>query len=129
MNIHDIYADTPESEPRYRSPPKGKTAAIRALRDSDDFRKLREEYLHRAKNVHNRDGTKGEKCWLCGNPIDYKLKYPHPQSWSLDHAIPIKDNPALTLNPSNFRSAHITCNRRRGSDEPAIDLGIPSQIW
>jgi 5-methylcytosine-specific restriction endonuclease McrA len=125
----DIYDDTPETEPKYHSPPNPRTAALRQLRDSDEFRRVREQYLRHAKNVHNRDGTKGEKCWLCGQPIDYSLKYPHPQSWSLDHAIPVKDNPALTLNSSNFRSSHITCNRRRGSDDPDIDLGVPSEIW
>ena len=129
MSIDDIYADTPESEPKYYRPPNPKAAANKALRDSDDFRKARKLYLQYAKTVHNRDGVKGEKCWLCGNPIDYRLKYPHPLSWSLEHAITIKENPALALNPSNFRSAHLDCNRRRGSDEPGIDLGVPSEIW
>jgi hypothetical protein len=66
---------------------------------------------------------------LCGQPIDYRLKFPHPRSWSLDHAIPIKDNPALMLNAGNFRSAHYDCNARLGTDEPPIEMGSPSECW
>jgi 5-methylcytosine-specific restriction endonuclease McrA len=127
--MYDQYADTPESEPKIYSRPNPRTAAVRALRDSDEFRKLRAEYRFRAQHHRNPDGTIGEPCWLCFEPILYNLKYPDYRSWSCDHAIPIKDNPALTLNPSNLRSAHLDCNRRRGSDAPQIDLGTPSEIW
>ena len=89
----------------------------------------RERYLAKASKHHNADGSKGEHCWLCGEPVDYRLRYPHPRSWTLDHAVPVKQDPSLMLNPSNFRSAHLECNYYRGSDEPPLDLGEPSEIW
>jgi hypothetical protein len=66
---------------------------------------------------------------LCGQPIDYRLKFPHPRSWSLDHVVPVKENPAMMLNASNWRSAHLDCNNHRQTDEPPIDLRIPSEVW
>jgi hypothetical protein len=126
MNIYD---ETPETEPRVQSRLPSKNAAIRQLRSSLEYQNVREQYRSRAKAHHNKDGTKGEHCWLCGEAIDYRLKFPHPRSWSLDHAVPIKDNPSLMLNASNFRSAHLDCNNHRQSDAPRIDLGEPSEIW
>jgi 5-methylcytosine-specific restriction endonuclease McrA len=108
-------------------PSKG--ANVRAMRSSLEYQRAREEFLYRARHHRNHDGTNGEHCWLCGQPIDYRLKFPHPRSWSLDHAIPVKDNPTLMLNASNFRSAHLDCNNHRQSAEPPIDLGTPSEIW
>jgi 5-methylcytosine-specific restriction endonuclease McrA len=99
------------------------------LRTSTEYQKAREEYRYRAQHHRNRDGTTGEKCWLCSQPIDYLLKFPHPRSWSLDHVVPVKDNPALMLNAAGWRSAHFDCNSRRGSDAAPIDLGEPSEAW
>ena len=127
--MRDIYDDCPENEPRVKSQLPSKRAAIRKLRSSSEYQTARDHYLQRAKNHHNPDNTKGEHCWLCGEPIDYRLKFPHPRSWSLDHAIPISENPALMLNPSNFRSSHLDCNNHRQSDAPRIEMGEPSEIW
>jgi hypothetical protein len=66
---------------------------------------MQTQNLFWAKHHRNRDGTTGEHCWLCNGPIDYRLKSPHPRSCSLDHAVPIADNPRLMLHPGNFRSA------------------------
>ena len=124
-----IWDDTPETAPKIQSTLPSKDAAKRAMRSSKEYQNAREQYKTQAKAHHNPDGTKGEKCWLCGEAIDYRLKFPHPRSWSLDHVIPVKENPALMLNSSNFRSAHLDCNNHRQSDAPAIDLGTPSEIW
>jgi 5-methylcytosine-specific restriction endonuclease McrA len=129
MNIQDVYNDCPEGEPRVRSTLPSKGAAIRKLRSSLEYQNVRKQYRSRAKAHHNPDGTKGEPCWICGQPVDYRLKWPHPRSWSLDHVIPVSDNPALLLNPSNFRSAHCDCNNHRQTGEPPIELGEPSEIW
>lgn len=77
------------------------------------------------------DGTRvmGKKCWLCNKPIDYRLPYPHPDCWSLDHKIPVADRPDLFLDENNWEAAHLDCNKRRGTDEPHLDLGVPSRIW
>lgn len=68
-------------------------------------------------------------CWLCHNPIDYTLPNPHPDSWSLDHALTVKDAPHLVSDPHNFRPSHLACNQQRGTDEPRIDIGTPSEVW
>jgi hypothetical protein len=126
---YDEYDDCPETAPKIKSTINHNAAAVRAMRKSREYNVARDQFRIRAKNVHNKDGSKGQPCWLCGQPIDYRLKYPHPRSWTVDHAIPIKENFGLMLNPANFRSAHLDCNMYRGTDAPRIDLGVPSEIW
>ena len=51
-------------------------------------------------------------CALCGRPVDFTLKYPHPMSATIDHIIPI----ARGGHPSdmdNLQLAHLTCNRKK----------------
>ena len=51
-------------------------------------------------------------CALCGRPVDFTLKYPHPMSATIDHIIPI----ARGGHPSdmdNLQLAHLTCNRQK----------------
>jgi hypothetical protein len=129
MNTDDVYLDTPESEPRVKSQLPSNGAAVRKLRSSREYQRPREEFRYRARAHHNPDGTKGEPCWLCGEAIDYRLTFPHPRSWSLDHVIPVAENPALMLNVSNWRSAHLDCNNHRQTGELRLGLGIPSEIW
>jgi hypothetical protein len=128
-NIFDEYADTPETAPKIKSQLPSNGAAVRKLRTSREYQRPREEFRYRAQHHRNKDGTTGEHCWLCGEAIDYRLKFPHPRSWSLDHAVPVSDNPALMLNASNFRSAHLDCNNHRQTGAPPIELGEPSEIW
>lgn len=65
----------------------------------------------------------------CGGDIDYALKYPHPFSWSLDHAVTVKERPDLLMDRENFRHSHHDCNQIRGTDEPSIDIGKPTESW
>jgi hypothetical protein len=127
--MNNVYDDCPENEPRVPSMLPSKGAPVRKMRSSLEYQNVRKRYRSRANAFHNKDGSKGEPCWLCGKPIDYRLKWPHPRSWSLDHAVPIADNPALMLNASNFRSSHLDCNNHRQTDAPPIDLGTPSEYW
>lgn len=51
-------------------------------------------------------------CGICGKPVDFSLKYPHPLSACIDHIIPI----AKGGHPSdieNLQLAHWTCNRAK----------------
>lgn len=51
-------------------------------------------------------------CGICGKPVDFSLKYPHPLSSCIDHIIPI----ARGGHPSdidNMQLAHWTCNRQK----------------
>ena len=49
-------------------------------------------------------------CGICGKPVDFRLKFPHPLSPCIDHIIPV----AKGGHPSdiaNLQLAHMTCNR------------------
>lgn len=51
-------------------------------------------------------------CGICGNPVDFSLRYPNPLSPCVDHIIPI----AKGGHPSdidNLQLAHWTCNRQK----------------
>lgn len=51
-------------------------------------------------------------CAICGQPVDFNLKYPHPLSACIDHIIPV----AKGGHPSdidNLQLAHLTCNRQK----------------
>ena len=51
-------------------------------------------------------------CGICGQPVDFSYKYPHPLSPSVDHIIPI----AKGGHPSaldNLQLAHRWCNRQK----------------
>jgi hypothetical protein len=123
-----VYDDTPETAPVVKTALGIRTANIRAIRSSHEYQVARELYRFQAK--HRRIGNSvGEPCWLCGEDIDYRLAYPHARSWSLDHKITVHENPELMLDPLNFASSHLECNNIRGTDEPALDLGRPMEVW
>ena len=51
-------------------------------------------------------------CGICGKPVDFSFKYPHPLSPCIDHIIPI----AKGGHPSdmdNLQLAHWICNREK----------------
>lgn len=51
-------------------------------------------------------------CAICGQPVDFTIKYPHPLSACIDHIIPV----AKGGHPSdldNLQLAHMTCNRQK----------------
>lgn len=51
-------------------------------------------------------------CGICGKPVDFSLKYPHPLSACIDHIIPL----AKGGHPSdldNLQLAHWCCNRAK----------------
>ena len=61
-------------------------------------------------------------CGICGKPVDFSCKYPHPLSPCIDHIIPI----AKGGHPSdidNLQLAHWTCNRQK-SDKLIENKGI-----
>ena len=64
------------------------------------------------------------RCQLCGKRVDGSLVFPHPQSKSLDHIIPISLGGPHS--PENVQLAHLSCNRRksnRGSGEQLMLIG------
>lgn len=51
-------------------------------------------------------------CGICGKPVDFTLKFPHPLSACVDHIIPV----AKGGHPSdidNLQLAHFCCNRAK----------------
>ena len=63
-------------------------------------------------------------CGICGKPVDFSLKYPHPLSPCIDHIIPI----AKGGHPSdidNMQLAHWTCNRQKS--DKLIDNSVTKQ--
>ena len=51
-------------------------------------------------------------CGICGKPVDFSYKYPHPLSPTIDHIIPV----AKGGHPSdmdNLQLAHRCCNREK----------------
>lgn len=51
-------------------------------------------------------------CGICGRPVDFTLRYPHPLSPCIDHIIPIvKGGHPSDLD--NLQLAHFTCNRQK----------------
>lgn len=53
-----------------------------------------------------------EVCGICGKPVDFSLKYPHPLSPCIDHIIPLsKGGHPSDIN--NMQLAHWTCNRQK----------------
>ena len=59
-------------------------------------------------------------CGICGKPVDFSYKYPHPLSACIDHIIPV----AKGGHPSdldNLQLAHMTCNRQK-SDKLFVNI-------
>lgn len=51
-------------------------------------------------------------CGICGKPVDFSYKFPHPLSPCIDHIIPV----AKGGHPSdlaNLQLAHFWCNRQK----------------
>lgn len=57
-------------------------------------------------------------CAICGKPINYNLKWPHLDSFVVDHKIPIASGGPDTL--ANKQAAHNRCNLRK-NDRLYID--------
>lgn len=60
----------------------------------------------------------GAGCWICGQPIDYTLKSPHPMSFEVDHVVPLSsgktDEERDSLDTlANKRASHRRCNSKK----------------
>lgn len=51
-------------------------------------------------------------CGICGQPVDFSLKYPHPMSACIDHIIPVAKG-GHPSDPDNLQLAHWMCNRQK----------------
>lgn len=124
----------PESDGMHDTLTTYDKARLDAIRSSHEYRDLRETFRGQCVKMHIplADGTisRGAPCFDCGKEIDYSLKHPHPEAWSLEHIKTVKEAPELILDVSNWAAAHLDCNQRRGTDDEfALDIGEPSEIW
>lgn len=58
-------------------------------------------------------------CALCGRPVDFSLKFPHPMSATIDHIVPVSKGG----HPSdiyNLQLAHLSCNRAKADKTAKI---------
>lgn len=62
------------------------------------------------RDLHARDGG---KCGICGHRVDLAVGYPHPQSPSIDHILPLSEGGDDT--PNNVQVTHLTCNVSKGT--------------
>ena len=53
-------------------------------------------------------------CALCGKPVDFSLKSPHPLSATIDHIIPL-DKGGHPSDIDNLQLAHRCCNRQKSN--------------
>jgi hypothetical protein len=69
-------------------------------------------------------------CCRCGQRIDYRLSFPHPDSFSVDHyPYPLTTHPWLGEDPANLHAAHLRCNQAAGNGRPRPGLGETSESW
>ena len=51
-------------------------------------------------------------CGICGKPVDFSFKYPHPMSPTVDHIIPVSRG-GHPSDLDNLQLAHRCCNREK----------------
>lgn len=66
------------------------------------------------RDHHRKVIAKGQPpCALCGDPIDYTLRYPHPRSFVVDHKVSVHRGGTDTID--NKQPAHADCNRAKAA--------------
>jgi 5-methylcytosine-specific restriction endonuclease McrA len=68
---------------------------------------------HRRRRIRARVLAEEDICWICGQPVDKRLKTPHPGSPEVDEIIPVSLG-GDPLDRKNCRLSHRLCNVRRG---------------
>ena len=67
-------------------------------------------------------------CGICGKPVDFSYRAPHPLSPTVDHIIPVSlgGHPS---DPDNLQLAHRCCNREKSNKMQApIEIEEESTI-
>lgn len=64
-------------------------------------------------------------CGICGKPVDFSLKFPHPLSATVDHIIPVSKGGHPT-DINNLQLAHRCCNRAK-SDKLELKQNVDDQ--
>lgn len=122
-----LYEDTPEGDNSIKW--VRKAVNTRTIRSSHEYKVFHDAYRLECATRRQPDGTHGDPCIRCEEPINYSLQYPHPRSWSLEHLIPVSERPELLLDRNNAASSHLTCNSVAGDAEIESELGDLSEVW
>lgn len=65
-------------------------------------------------------------CGICGKPVDFRYRFPHPMSPCIDHIIPVSKG-GHPSDISNLQLAHMTCNRLK-SDKLSAKIEVSAGI-
>jgi hypothetical protein len=65
-------------------------------------------------------------CAICGHPVDFSLRYPHPMSPCIDHVIPVTKG-GHPSDIENLQLAHLTCNRQKSDKIVKNDTTPPQE--
>src|SRR5699024_9558751 len=91
-------------------------------RSTRRYKKLRKDFREHSANTN-------APCWLCKQPIDYRIEWPEDDAFELDHLYPVSTHPEHAEDPANFRASHRLCNLQRSNRMPTGGLGNPSRKW
>ena len=93
---------------------------------ADHQKNKRREYDKQRKRLLRAGKANGANCAICGLPIDFELKHPHPMSVSVDHIIPLSKGGSVA-DPDNLQLTHFQCNVKK-SDQVFIADTIQSIV-
>lgn len=65
-------------------------------------------------------------CGICGKPVDFSIRYPHPLSPCIDHIIPVSKG-GHPSDMDNLQLAHFTCNRQKSDKFVSIGSASAAQ--
>lgn len=71
--------------------------------------------MHRVRIAKTRSA-----CHICGQPIDYTLKWPDSMSFVVDHVVPISRGGSDEI--GNKRASHAVCNARKQASPESPNL-------
>lgn len=101
---------TKETKPRIRSvqPPTEVPLKKNGVKRPDQSGTHRKQFERNKKKIFMTQ----EICGICGRPVEFSYRYPHPLSPCIDHIIPVSKggHPSAI---ANMQLAHMTCNRAK----------------
>lgn len=79
------------------------------------------------RDKHRATIRRGEPpCWICGQAIDYAADWLDPNSFTIDHVVPLHKGGQDRLD--NIKPAHRGCNRAKGTRNHAPIIRRPAGI-
>lgn len=85
------------------------------------------DYTQRVK-LRRMVAARGEPCYRCGQEIDYTIKYPDANAFTLEHVKPVSLYPELAYAPENVCASHFACNTSAGNRAGTV-TGTTSRRW